>query len=51
MTCVVNAVGKTFFTFYMFVKIRKEQPTAIIAWMDGNETVLPDGPGYVPEVF
>ena len=33
-------IGKTFFTFYIFVKIRKEQPTAIIAWMDENEMLI-----------
>ena len=34
------SIGKTFFTFYMFVKIRKQQPTAIIAWVDENGTLI-----------
>ncbi|RPB19048.1 hypothetical protein L211DRAFT_843063 [Terfezia boudieri ATCC MYA-4762] len=41
-------IGKTFFTFFMFVKIRMTQPNAIIARMYRGKTLIfyPDGTVY-----
>ncbi|KAF8438682.1 hypothetical protein BGX38DRAFT_1261990 [Terfezia claveryi] len=41
-------IGKTFFTFFMFVKIRMTQPNAIIAQMYRDKTLIfyPDGTVY-----